>query len=483
MTGYAQLDPAVIWDPWEDPPPPAWPGNILPKEIDLILIDVAMRDGIDPGAAAMSAIAAVSGAAPKDARLAPYRGTWLAPPIVWLMTVGESGTRKTLLAQIGWPALRAVHAAHWRPYRTALKQWNNAPRDERGPKPEQPHSFIVDDITPEALQTVLANSMRGTALVKDELVALLEFGRYRKTGGEAGRAFLLSSYDDAPVQVHRVGRDSELIEHSGLTIYGNIQPRRLAGFQADMETDGLLQRFIPLRMGAAKLSQPDIRMAAELTTLHDAIGRLCRLPGGLYSVTPAGKDLIHETEQLARDYAGITDYGLGWPGFCSKLHATHARLALILHMLSDPEESEIPTATVTSAHRLVHRFILQHARDFYAALPGGGHGLSQDIAGWLLTRPPGQTTNGFERFLASDLTAGIRACRALSSRGIVEVLDPFVIGGWLIPENDYPSNRAWWFNPALRLHFAERAKAERERRRVARALIGKIEKDRGEQLS
>ena len=75
------------------------------------------------------------------------------------------------------------------------------------------------------------------------------------------------------------------------------------------------------------------------------------------------------------------------------------------------------------------------------------------------------------------------ADRSLSSKGIGEVLDPFVTGGWLTPENDYPNNRAWFFNPALRLQFAELLVAERERRAALRALIGTIEENRGAQLS
>jgi hypothetical protein len=313
-------------------------------------------------------------------------------------------------------------------------------------------------------------------MIKDELAGLLEFSRYKKTGGEAARGFYLSAYEDAPCPVNRVGRDSDFIEHTGLTVFGNIQPRRLEGFQQDMETDGLLQRFIPIWIRPAQSSRPEINVGPGLAVLQKAIARLCHLNARQYTTTKDGAQLIHDTEVVAKEYATISDFGLGWPGFCHKLHGTHARLALILHMLETPEVSEVSTDTVQRAHQLTHRFVLQHARDFYASLPGRGRNMTHDIAGWLLTRPATNSEpNEPERILASDLTHGVKACRPLGSKGISEVLDPFVTGGWLVPETDFPNNRSWFFNKAVRTHFSERMQLEREHRAATRALVNRIQ--------
>jgi hypothetical protein len=465
-----------VWDPFENPPPPEWPPGILPQATEFALAEASLRDGIDLGALGMTAVTAASAAAPKDARFVPYGNDWTVPPIVWLMLVGDSGVRKTRLETFIFAPLYAIHAELWRPYRDAMREWHSLPPNERGKKPATPHSFVVNDATPEALQIVLGNTTRGTAVIKDELAGLLEFSRYKKTGGEAARGFYLSAYEDAPCPVHRVGRDSEYIEHTGFTIFGNIQPRRLAAFQSDMETDGLLQRFLPIWVQPAEVARSDVKVGPGLTALHSLITQLCRLNGRRYTTTAEGVQLIRDTEVLAREYATITDFGLGWPGFCHKLHGTHARLALVLHLMETPEAAEIATDTVQRAHRLVHRFVLQHAKDFYAALPGRGRGLIHDIAGWLLTRRDIETppTSEPERILASDLTHGVRACRPLGSKAIAETLDPFVTGGWLTPENDFPTNRAWFFTPGIRNHYATRAQLERERRASARALIKRL---------
>src|SRR5262249_26376805 len=55
------------------------------------------------------------------------------------------------------------------------------------PKPEEPHSFIVEHVTLEKLQQILAASDRGTFMCRDEMAGLLEFGRYSNGTGASER--------------------------------------------------------------------------------------------------------------------------------------------------------------------------------------------------------------------------------------------------------------------------------------------------------
>jgi hypothetical protein len=179
--------------------------------------------------------------------------------------------------------------------------------------------------------------------------------------------------------------------------------------------------------------------------------------------------MIRRTEAEAKEFASITDYGPGWKGFCLKTHGTHARLALTLHMLENPDVTVIPAETAHRTARLT-RYLLQHARDFYSLIPNGRIELLRNIAGWLLTKKPSGDP-GSERIVANQVASSVRGCRPLSSKGIAEVFDPFVTGGWLEPESEYPNNRAWLFNPALRAVFREREAEERERRKLIRETI------------
>ena len=268
-----------------------------------------------------------------------------------------------------------------------------------------------------------------------------------------------------------MGRDSVYIANAALTIFGGTQPDRLATFKG-LESDGLMQRFAVVRPPVAGASRPDVKVLGK-ERLDDAIGRLTRLTGNRYTTTPEGAELIRRTEREASEFAAIPDYGPGFQGFARKLHGTHARVALILHLLENPEVSQLQTETIDRAGRLALRFLLPHACDFYGLLPGASLARARDIGGWLLTQAP-------SRVRSSDVTSNVKACRGMGIKQLADALDPFVTGGWLEPEEPFPSNRAWALNSELRAAFAERAAVEADRRAAVRALIGRM---RGADLS
>jgi hypothetical protein len=481
---------AAIWDPWAEPPPPAWPGGILSAQAEAALARVAARDGLDHGLLCCTMLTGVSAAAHKGMRFIPYQsairdapGLWSVPPIVWVVPVGDSGFRKTRYVKVIFVAIQEVARVEWQAYHPLRQNWQSLPKNHRGPEPVAPPSRIVDDFTYEGLRDALHASGRGTALVADELVGLLEFDRYkggRAGGANAGRGFLLSTFDDEPKNAVRAGNQIIHVEHTGCAMFGGIQRRRIAGFKGDLETDGFLQRMCPIMVPPSPGSQPGAPVPPGLNQLEAAIEALCTLDARTYTTTPAGSDCIHGTEEAAKKYAAISDYGEGWPGFCFKLHGLHARFAVLLHLLEDPNTLVIPSGRVERARRLVHGFILPHAALFHGELLGSAGDIQRDIAGWLLTRnPPAVNSDGLERVLGSDITNNVKSCRPLSSRGIGEVLDRLVTGGWLVPETPYPTNRAWLFDPALRRYFAARGKAERERRAAMREQIERIAAGRG----
>jgi hypothetical protein len=252
---------------------------------------------------------------------------------------------------------------------------------------------------------------------------------------------------------------------NGLTIYGSIQPDRLKDFP-DLAKDGLLQRINMVRASAATASRDDI-VVEGVDKLGGAISVLTRREAQRYRTTVEGSDVIRQTEQDGRELAIIADYGQGFQGTCSKLHGTHARYALVLRLLDNPDAEVIPTATVERAGILIREFLLPQARDFFGSLSGAPHQRLCDAAGWILTKAP-------MRFLASDVMAGVRACRGMGTKELGDLLDPLVTGGWIEPEIPFPSNRAWAVHPKLREAFAERAVAEQARREKVRRLFSQI---------
>jgi hypothetical protein len=448
---------SAFFDPWADPPPAEFPGGVLSQEMEDTVFATALRNGFCPGVLGMAYIAAASGAASKASRFTPYQNsTWWVPPIVWVMPIADSGQRKTAIEDIAFQALRDVHGEIWRQHRDALRNWKAIPPKERltVPKPTEPHSFIVEDTGVEKLQVILSETDRGTAMVRDEIAGLLEFGRYTSGRGAAERAYYLQAYEANTYTVSRIGRDSIHIAVNGITLYGAIQPDRLKDFK-DLDKDGLLQRINMVRTSHATSSRDDVIVKGS-ENIHNRIGALTRIEGQKYTTTPEGSALIRETEKLGQKLASIPDLGVGFQGTCSKLHGTHARYALVLHLLDAPSEPVITTKTIDRAGILIREFILPQARDFFRALTGAPQQRLRNIAGWILTKAP-------KRFLASDVTAGVWQCRGLGTKELGEALDPLVSGGWLEPETPFPSNRSWTLHPRVREAFAEQTEVERAR--------------------
>ena len=306
--------------------------------------------------------------------------------------------------------------------------WHALPAKERRetPKPEEPHSFLVEDVTPEKLQMIMAATDRGTFMARDEMAGLFEFSHYQSGSGAGARAFYLQAYEGGHYTVSRVGRDSLHISVCGLTIYGSIQPERLKDFP-DLAKDGLLQRINMIRASAATASRGDVAVRGA-DIFQTAITSLTRREAQRYRTTSEGSAIIRQTEQQGRLLAGIADYGTGFQGTCSKLHGTHARYALLLHLLDAPDQAIIPTATVIRAGAVVCEFLLPQVRDFFSTLTN-----------WPFSacamQPVGSSPRAPPRFLASDLSAGVRGCRGMGTKELGQLLDPLVAGGWIEPES------------------------------------------------
>ena len=453
------------WNPWDDPPLPDWPGGVLPRAFEDTLAGICLRDGLDFPALAMSYITAASGAAPKDARFYPFQdGAWRVPPIIWLMLVAESGQRKTQTIDHALSIIKQRHGERWRGYRAAMNAWKAAtPGPDKPDKPVEPAPHYTNDITVERLQQLLAEHNRGLLYCRDELASLLDFGRYSQGKGDGARAFFLEAYEAGPHTVHRVGRDTVFVHNAALTIMGGVQPHRLATFKG-LEDDGMLQRFAVVRAGPVGREQP-AHVVKGKDLIDQRLDELLAMPFAQhrYHTDAEGAALISSTREVGEAHGALPDFGVGFQGFANKLHGTHARLALILHMLEIPERSEIPMETVERAGRLTV-FLLRHAAGFYSSIPGSAIETTRAVASLLLRF-------GQPRVLASDLTKNVRPCRGMGLKDLAPALAPLVAGGWIAPEDPFPDNRAWLVTPGLPALFHARTQAERERAAEARRLI------------
>src|SRR5262249_53662706 len=129
-------------------------------------------------------------------------------------------------------------------------------------------------------------------------------------------------------------------------------------------------------------------------------------------MTDAALARMKRLHKFLFDYANACDsLADGIQAFVIKLREVAGSLALILHLTSEPAPAApVDDDTVAAAERIVRKFILPHAVEFY------GLGVSwqerlQRLASFILTC-------GKTRIVASDLTANIRDMRGLTLKEV-----------------------------------------------------------------
>ena len=231
--------------------------------------------------------------------------------------------------------------------------------------------YVVFDTTVEKLGDIIARSDKGLLVKRDEFSGWI--GDLERYGGGArqgasGRGFWLKAYDGGPYGVDRVGRGELHIGNLSVSLLGGIQPERLSEFHG-LTSDGLLQRFAPVMMRAASLAR-DIDNAIDVENYHKLITMLIRARHRRMHLTNDALAAMDELrvglfklEQVSGTLAN------GFQGFVGKLPGLAGRLAVVLHMASDPEDPfhEIDAETVISARAVILDFIIPHAREFYRA--------------------------------------------------------------------------------------------------------------------
>ncbi|OGT57591.1 MAG: hypothetical protein A3F14_05565 [Gammaproteobacteria bacterium RIFCSPHIGHO2_12_FULL_43_28] len=106
--------------------------------------------------------------------------------------------------------------------------------------------YKTNDATIEKLSELLAENPRGLLLYRDELVGLLS--SWDREGREGDRAFFLEAWNGyGSLTTDRISRGTVHTENLCLSIFGNIQPAKLAHYLdraiRGIDNDGLLQRF------------------------------------------------------------------------------------------------------------------------------------------------------------------------------------------------------------------------------------------------
>ena len=240
--------------------------------------------------------------------------------------------------------------------------------------PPEPR-LLCDDVTPEALASILAEQGGKIALASAEggIFGMMA-GRY-SSNGQPNLDVFLKGHSGDDLRVDRKGRPAEFVSNPCLNVCLAVQPAVLNNL-ADVpgfRGRGLLARFLyalPVsNMGYRKIGVPSY-LEATNTLYVKFISLLLKSPKfpepKVLTISPLGYARILEFEgwlepqlQPAAKLSGITD----WAG---KLYGTVPRIAALLHLADNVEVPEpwfdpIELETVERAIVIV-KYLIEHAQ-------------------------------------------------------------------------------------------------------------------------
>jgi hypothetical protein len=462
-----------LFDPWAQFVVPDFPLDVLPSEVQEYVVAQAAVIGCDISTMAMAVMCAFSGALDHRFNLKMMRtGTWYPRPRLWVLLYGDSSKKKTPAIDAATQPLEEHQKEVWQRYKDECRI---AAESEDKEKIDPPARFVVYDTTIEKLGEILARSGSGVLVKRDEFAGWI--GSMEKYGGSsrgasANRAFWLQAYDGGPYIVDRIGRGEILVENLSTSLIGGIQPKRLSELHG-LTSDGLLQRFLPVVMGASTLALDKPcdteAYAALVKQLLDAVPDFLTLSDAALQVMNDLRLHLHNIEQHS---GGMAE---GFQAFVGKLPGVAGSLALILHMVADPKNGsrkEVGRETVEGVRRLIVDFILPHALEFYRTAESSTNGdRLKKLASWILT-------NGQSRFVASDLTSNVADFRGLSLFEVNERVSPLEAAGWIRPTERGGISRAWKVNPAVFTKFTARARDEEARKGELTKLMGAYRREK-----
>jgi hypothetical protein len=242
--------------------------------------------------------------------------------------------------------------------------------------------LIADDVTPEAVASLLAEHGGRMAIISAEGgVFDIMAGKYSK--GVPSLDVYLKGHSGDQIRIDRKGRDSEYIEDPALTMLLTVQPAVLAAIACNsaFRGRGLLARYlysIPQdNLGHRRIGTDPVPI--EVTDAYHQ--RVYQLAADLAGWTdPAVLVLSHDAHELLLNTERLIEPQLGEDGdlrgvaeWGSKLAGAMLRIAGLLHLASEHEAFSTPisSATLTAAIS-IGTYFTEHARAAFNLLGDTG---------------------------------------------------------------------------------------------------------------
>jgi hypothetical protein len=487
----------------------------LPEALWGFVQDTAERMGVDPASVALTAIVTCASIISDDWEIQPKRfdDEWTENPRLWGGIVGDPSVLKSPVLKACTKPIdkiemraRKAHEEALERYKVQHKEWKDAkgsPADE--PRKPRAVRYLVGDTTVEKLGELLRTDgeaqyrapARKVLVRSDELAELLgSFDRYKSGGsGSSDRGAYLRLYNGGPHPIDRIGRGSFTVPNWSACIIGGIQPDVFKAIATNTKEDGLMQRFmfcVPGPTGEGQDRTPNASAVKRYEALLEALAALEPPRSALGSTLPSV--VLHEAahvhresiRDLVRALSGMPDVPGRLKAAYGKWSGLFARLALTFHLIEAadttvrtgqrPRTQILGEETAGRVAAYMEEILLPHLLRADAVIyttQQAAH--AQWIAKFIMAQ-------GKERITVRDIMRSYKALKAPEQRReLAAAMENLVSMAWLLPEQpDTPaaSQTAWIVNPLVLKRFADRGRAERERRAKVREKMGELIRNR-----
>lgn len=247
--------------------------EIIPEAFRGWLVDIAYSKQVPLDFPVATAVTLLSGLVGSRIGIKPKQyDDWLVIPNLWGMLVGSPSMMKSPVINDVSKPIKKLEIEAEKAFKSQMQAFSvnaeirkidiDIAKKELRKKPElkevltnlmsdeatEPTQkrYIANDATIEKLGVILNDNPAGITIVRDELAGLL--ASWERSGHEQDRAFYLEAWNgNGSMQVDRIGRASLFVPNLCLSIFGGIQPSKLAGYFHNVVNsfgnDGMIQRF------------------------------------------------------------------------------------------------------------------------------------------------------------------------------------------------------------------------------------------------
>ena len=467
--------------------------DLLPPVLAKRALEVGASVGCDPAVPMWAGLAAVSAAVDHRTTLKIAHG-FQVKPILWLMTIGAPSDKKTPGSDPMRAILKVIESEDTTRYSRDLKIWEtreaiaiaakkryhaaksspDASLDAAGgidsmtfddlppelsipPRPT-PLQLQVTDITSQKLARTCADQPRGVLCYLDEMSQWMTKMADPKSG--EGRSTWVQAFEGSSYKVDRVTDGSIHVDNLSVSIYGNVQPRVFKQHAKQLMSDGLLQRFLYVKLDPSKtgIGNPVPEHATSVQQWEQSIRLLAALPAAQYTLSEGAykafrefqvhMDDVRKRERLLQS-SDVYQEAIG------KQVGQCARIALVWHLLESPWQLELSEELMVRVIRFVRSTVLPTLRHVLDVSLNEST-LDRFIKDHILTRADMTSVTLPEMKVHCRMhTQGMSSWEA--ERSIMDVMSDLERVRWVARMDDGTKGETvkWAINPQLLTQFKE----------------------------